>query len=244
MPDFPPHRLSPAETAFFLDVDGTLAEIVPAPQSARVAPPVLDVLDQLWVLSGGALALVSGRSIDQIDQILSPLRLPAVGVHGLERRLADGQVRRADYSEISYDALVALVTDFAQRHTGLQAEPKPGAVALHYRKRPDLAEICLTFMQEQAAADQQLALMKGKMVLELILGRQTKGVAVGNLMQVPPYARRQPFFAGDDVTDEAAFDYVNQHGGISVKIGHGTTCARYHLHNPEALRRYLKTILD
>jgi len=244
MPVLPPRNLSPAETAFFLDVDGTLAEIVPDPQNARVAPHMLGILDQLRVVSGGALALVSGRSIDQIDQILSPLRLPAVGVHGLERRLADGRVMRADYSESSYDALVASVTDFAQRHAGLQAEPKPGAVALHYRKRPDLAETCLTFMQEQAIADRQMALIKGTMVFELILGRQTKGVAVENLMQVPPYAGRQPFFAGDDVTDEAAFDYVNQQGGISVKIGQGATCARYHLHNPEALGRYLKTLLD
>ncbi|MFN3661886.1 trehalose-phosphatase [Yoonia sp.] len=240
----PPHDLRAAQTAFFLDVDGTLAEIVTDPQSARVARPVLDILDRLYAQSGGALALISGRSIDQIDRILSPLRLPAVGVHGLERRLGEDFVTRAEYSEATYADLVASVTEFAQSRPGLQAEPKPGAIALHFRNRPELADTCQQFMREQAAADQQITLMTGKMVLELILGRQTKGDAVASLMQALPFAGRLAFFAGDDVTDESAFRYVNQQDGVSLKIGDGVTCARHRLQDPGAFAHYLGKLVD
>lgn len=218
--------LAPARTAFFLDVDGTLAEIVADPQQARVAPPVRDVLYRLALRTGDALALVSGRSLAQIDRMLAPLILPAVGVHGLERRLQDGVVTRFDYDAQAHAGLVAAVADFAARHDGLEPDPKPGAVALHYRKRPALAAQCHAFMQGLCDADPALSLLSGKMVLELIYGRQTKGEAVQSLMRQPPFAGRIPFFAGDDVTDETGFAAVNRMGGLSVKVGEGATSAR------------------
>jgi trehalose 6-phosphate phosphatase len=237
-----PPVVAPAQTAFFFDVDGTLAEIVTDPAKARVAPPVLAVLDRLAALAGGALALVSGRSVAQIDNILDPLVLPAVGVHGLEKRLADGQVTRDTFDAQSHAALARAVAEFADSHTGLQAEPKPGAVALHFRNRPDLADACALFMQDQSARDPQLTLLTGKMVLELVLGRQSKGSAVASLMTAAPYAGRRPFFAGDDVTDETAFARVNALGGISVKVGAGATCALYRVPDHAALVAYLGTL--
>jgi trehalose 6-phosphate phosphatase len=211
-----PPVVAPAQTAFFFDVDGTLA--------------------------GGALALVSGRSVAQIDNILDPLVLPAVGVHGLEKRLADGRVTRDTFDAQSHAALARAVAEFADSHTGLQAEPKPGAVALHFRNRPDLADACALFMQDQSARDPQLTLLTGKMVLELVLGRQSKGSAVASLMTAAPYAGRRPFFAGDDVTDETAFARVNALGGISVKVGAGATCALYRVPDHAALVAYLGTL--
>ncbi|MDX5403776.1 MAG: hypothetical protein LPJ93_15420, partial [Rhodobacterales bacterium] len=109
----------------------------------------------------------------------------------------------------------------------------------HFRNRPDLEATCAAFMQAQADADSRLALLEGKMVRELIFGGQTKGDAVARLMTQPPFAGRDAFFAGDDVTDEAAFRRVNMMGGISIKIGTGATSARYRLPDPEGLIAYL-----
>ncbi len=240
----PPAQLRPEDTAFFLDVDGTLAEIVADPAQARVAPDVQKVLEALLQRSGGAVALISGRSVEMIDRILSPLKMPAVGVHGLEMRLGDAPSHCAAFDETAHKALVASVTGFAERHDGLRAEPKPGAVALHYRARSDLADDCLRFVQELTRADPHLKLLKGKMVLELIFGTMTKGDAITGLLERAPFAGRRAFYAGDDVTDEAAFDRVNALGGVSVKIGAGDSCARYRLSDPAALIGYIASLVD
>lgn len=240
----PPAAISPHHTAFFLDVDGTIADIVQIPQDARVSPQSLTILERLAAVSDGAVALISGRDITQLDKILHPLRLPAVGVHGLEWRLADGPITRLDFDAQAHDDLVQRINRFASAETGLHCEPKPGSVALHFRNRPDLEEVCQTFMHSQARADARLALLEGKMVVELIFGGQTKGDAVARLMEQPPFAGRSPFFAGDDVTDEAAFRHVNALGGVSIKIGAGPSSAQYRLSSPDALIDYLAGIMD
>lgn len=243
-PNPPITGVSPAQTAFFLDVDGTVTGIVADPQQARVGPVALEVLDKLSELSGGALALISGRSIDQLDRMLSPLRLPLVGVHGLERRLTDGQLVRLDHDAQAHGELVAVVEEFAARYPGVKAEPKPGAVALHFRQRPELEPECTAFMQAQTDGEQRLSLLHGKMVAELLFGGQTKGDAVAALMENSPFLGRRAFFAGDDVTDEAGFRRVNALDGITVKIGDGDTCASYRLPDPDALVAYLSRIAE
>lgn len=239
----PTTGISLGQTAFFLDVDGTVTGIVADPQQARVGPAALEVLDKLSNLSGGAVALISGRSIDQLDRMLSPLRLPVVGVHGLERRMADGQLVRLEHDAQAHGELVALVEEFAARYPCVKAEPKPGAVALHFRQRPELQAECTAFMQAQTDG-QRLSLLHGKMVAELIFGGQTKGDAVASLMQNAPFKGRRAFFAGDDVTDEAGFRRVNALDGITVKIGEGDTCANYRLPDPDALVAYLSRIAE
>jgi len=240
----PPAAISPHHMAFFLDVDGTIADIVPIPQDARVSHQSLTVLERLATASDGAVALISGRDITQLDKMLHPLRLPAVGVHGLEWRLADGPITRLSFDAQAHEDLVHRINRFAAAETGLHCEPKPGSVALHFRNRPDLAETCQAFMQAQARADARLALLEGKMVVELIFGAQTKGDAVARLMEQPPFVGRAPLFAGDDVTDEAAFRHVNALGGVSIKIGTGPSSAQYRLQGPDALIDYLAGMLD
>ncbi len=171
------------------------------PSQARVKPDVLDLLEKLHAASGGALALISGRSIAQIDRITYPLRLPAAGVHGLEWRLADGHLTRADFDEQAHADLVAEIGRFASNQPGLRVEAKPGSVALHFRNRPELADACLQFMQKQAARDRRVSLRRGKMVLELVFGARTKADAIAGFMDVRPFPGRRPFYAGDDVTD-------------------------------------------
>jgi trehalose 6-phosphate phosphatase len=221
-----------------------LAEIVNDPAAARVAPEVQDILARLLTQAGGALAVISGRSIAQIDQILYPLHLPAAGVHGLEERITGGHVNRLAFDGCAHVELVATVNRFTSTHDGLRAEPKPGAVALHYRERPDLAQDCLQFMKAQTLRDPRLTLLTGKMVAELIFGRKSKGEAVAGMMQAAPFAGRRAVYAGDDVTDEAAFQVVNRMGGISIKIGTGQTCATYRLPDPAALAGYLAALTE
>lgn len=236
--------LSPAKTAFFLDVDGTLAEIVSDPRQARVSPEVLSVLDALDAAADGAVALISGRSIAQLDQMLAPLRLPCVGVHGLEQRGPDGRITRAAVDDMALARLTTATGRFAEATPGLLAEVKPGSVALHFRNRPQMASACLHFMEKQAARNPDFFLITGKMVTELKCGPQNKGDAIAGLMTGKPFAGRRAFFAGDDVTDEAGFSKVNAMDGVSVKVGAGQTCAQFRLADPAAVARYLAGLTD
>lgn len=238
----PPPALPPATTAFFLDVDGTLSEIVSDPRQARVAPGVRETLVALRDAAGGALALVSGRSIAQLDAMLHPLELPLAGVHGLERRDIEGRITRMTIDTAAHKRLVATIDAFAQARPGLQSEEKPGSVALHFRNRPELASDCLTFMHEQQARDSRLALVEGKMVAELKFGTRDKRQAIADFMTEAPFKGRRAFFAGDDITDEAGFAGVNAQNGISVKIGSGNTAARYRLKDPAALAEWLAAL--
>lgn len=239
----PPPRLAPGRTAFFLDVDGTLAEIVSDPARASVPAPLRETLAVLARLAGGALALVSGRSIAQLDAMLHPLVLPLAGVHGLERRDIGGTITRLEIDTAAHQSLAATITAFARTRPGLQAEEKPGSVALHFRNRPELAAECRAFMADQRARDSRLTLVEGKMVAELKFGTRDKRQAIADFMTEAPFRGRRPFFAGDDITDEAGFAGVNAAGGVSVKIGSGPSAADHRLADPAALARWLENVI-
>ena len=239
---FTPHGLAPARTAFFLDFDGTLARIVPDPAQAAVGPDVLAALRQLAQAAGGAVAVVSGRSIAQLDRMLHPLRLPAAGVHGLERRDAGGRVSKTPFDAALHHRLAAAVGAFVGGRPGLLAEVKPGSVALHYRKRPETEMDCLAFAIEAARAEPRIRIMPGKKVVEMKLGPRTKGDAIADFMAEPPFAGRLPFFAGDDVTDEAGFAVVNAMGGVSLKVGPGETQARHRIEGIAAFTTWLEQL--
>lgn len=240
----PPPILSPRGTAFFLDLDGTLAEIVSDPLEARVAQETLDVLARLQDATRGAVAVVSGRSLVQLETMLHPLRLPMAGAHGAELRNGEGVVRRAEVDSDLLADIVSAVVEFTSLQRGLLAEAKSGSVALHYRKRPELETICRDFARELAKRDRRIRLLPGKMVIELTLAQLTKGDAIAEFMAQPPFAGRLPFFAGDDVTDEAGFGIVNGMLGVTVKVGAGATSANYRLASVRDVTRYLAQVLD
>ncbi|MEO3385886.1 trehalose-phosphatase [Mesorhizobium sp. CAU 1741] len=220
---FPPIDIR--RTAFFLDFDGTLAEIVDDPDKAAISEANFAALQKLAEAADDAVAVVSGRSIAQLDRLLHPLRLPLAGVHGLERRTADGRLVNAPIDEDAQRTLQAGVKTFADANPGLLAEAKPGSVALHYRMRPDLAAECARLADELARHDPRIEVVAGKMVFEIKLGALTKGDAISAFMEESPFRGRVPFFAGDDVTDETGFKVVNAMGGISLKVGSGKTFA-------------------
>ena len=224
--------------ALFFDVDGTLLDIRPEPRDVVSDGHLLGLLQRLSVRCQGALALVSGRSLADIDRIFSPLKLTAVGLHGAEIRDASGAERRADPRIM--DHARKPLRDFVAAHEGLMLEDKGATLAVHYRKRPDLGAETLKFLLRFSPAD-GLAVQEGKFVVELKPGLYDKGTAIAELMRAPPFAGRTPIFFGDDLTDEAGFACVNGAGGLSVRIGSAEvrTQAQQVLLDPEALRALL-----
>jgi trehalose 6-phosphate phosphatase len=225
--------------AFFFDFDGTLAPIVDDPEQVRVSGAALDALGSLYDISGGALAIVSGRPIADLDRFLSPLKLPLSGVHGLESRDATGRVHRGGYDRAALRHLADKISAFAENRSGLVVEEKPGSVALHYRQAPDLGHSALQLASELAAAIPGAKLMRGKMVVELRLGGRSKADAVSDFMAAAPFHGRKPLFAGDDVTDEDAIALVEAMGGTGVKIGSQETAASLMAPDRDAFEKWL-----
>lgn len=224
--------LSPA-CALFLDFDGTLVEIAPEPGAVVVPSSLVPTLAALQQYLGGAMAVVSGRPIREIDQFLHPLHLPVAGVHGAERRAADGAVDLLPPHPL--DAVERAASALVTRHPELLMEHKDRSIAVHYRQAPQLEQLCLDAMQEAVERSPGLVLLRGKMVVEAKPGGASKGSAIEAFLREGPFAGRLPVFVGDDVTDEAGFAAVQRMGGLGVKVGEGPTVAWQRLPNPGAL---------
>jgi trehalose 6-phosphate phosphatase len=237
-----PLDLEPQSTALFLDCDGTLAPIVDHPADARVPEPVLADVAALHELSGGALAIVSGRSIEQLDALFHPHVLPVSGIHGIERRDAEGNLHRPELDDGAISILHAHLAAFVAVNEGLVLETKSASIALHWRMRPDLEEQCKDLALVLAGAYPQFHLQHGKAVAELRLGKGGKGSAILEFLGEPPFARRTPVFAGDDVTDEDGFAAIAPLAGLSIRIGPGDTLARHRCPSPEAFYAWLRRL--
>ncbi len=219
--------LSPGTLAVLLDFDGTLVSIADRPGGVILKQHTAESLTRLEAKLGGAVAIVSGRPIDEIDRIFAPRRFAVAGIHGLERRDSDGRRHEAPYDRGSLDRIARALEAAVGEEPGLLLERKPGSVALHYRRRPELAERCREAAACAAEGHEDAQVLAGKMVVEVKLGRRTKADAVRDFMAEAPFAGRRPLYAGDDVTDEDAFRAVAGLGGISIKIGCEDTAARY-----------------
>ena len=231
--------------AFFLDFDGTLIDIAVTPESVAATPAEIGLLGALHRATGGALALISGRSIARMDELLSPLVLPAAGQHGAERRDAQGRRHRYRFPAQALRPVAGGIRNFAARHRGLVFEDKGASVALHYRLAPELASAAFEAVREAAEPlGDAVEVQGGKMVVELKPAGCDKGRAIESFMQEPPFAGRVPVFIGDDLTDEYGFRVVNRLGGHSVKVGEGESAARYCLENPAATRAWLAGWLE
>jgi trehalose 6-phosphate phosphatase len=223
--------------AIFLDLDGTIVELVEHPDAVRVETSTLQLLETLRDKSGGALAVISGREIASIDLLLRPLVLPVAGVHGLERRDAAGSVFRHETSDIR--PVTFILEKVIGEESGVIIEQKPGAVALHYRLRPDLERRCCEIVEEVVGRRPDLRLVHGKMVFEILQKGADKGSVIEAFLSEPPFLGRKPIFAGDDVTDESGFSAVNALGGISIKVGASRTTARFRVRDIGELHDWL-----
>jgi trehalose 6-phosphate phosphatase len=230
--------LSDAEqdVALLLDFDGTLVEIAPLPDSVNLDRRIPAALEALRNSLGGALALVSGRPISFLDQILAPHQFDAAGLHGAQIRMA-GEIRSQSQVPGSMREATRELVRFANSQVGIIVEDKRISVAVHWRLAPHLQDEALALMRAIALRmGPEVRLQEGKSVAELVPAGASKGGAIAWLMSQPPYAGRTPVFIGDDVTDEAGFEAVNAMGGLSIRIGEGDTCATRRLASPTALR--------
>lgn len=239
----PRDNLPPAPSvgwAFFLDVDGTLIDIADTPDDVQVDTVLLDLIERLYRSSGGAVALVSGRSISDIEHHLGALRLPLAGQHGLERRDAAGRLWIHAAPPDAKCAIKETLLPVLVRHPGLLLEDKGLTLALHYRMVPHLAAYAHRIMSRLVSlAGKDLEVQRGKLVVEIKPAGIDKGTAVAEYLGEPPFHMRRPVFIGDDLNDEHGFAEVNKLGGVSIKVGKGVSCARYRLPDVAAVRRWL-----
>ncbi|MEC5319834.1 trehalose-phosphatase [Brenneria populi subsp. brevivirga] len=229
--------------AFFFDVDGTLAEIQPQPDAVTLPPAVRANLRALSAACGGALALVSGRPIEQIDRLAAPLKLPLAGVHGAERRDGMGNLQRVELpTEVAASLRQTLEHEMAAM-PGALLEAKGAAFALHYRQAMPYRQRILRLAASAAARFPQLTLQPGKCVVEIKPRATDKGAAINAFMRETPFCGRTPVFVGDDLTDESGFLAVNAVRGISIKVGEGSSHARYRLSRVADVHRWLEQLL-
>ncbi len=236
----PPHL--PRRCALFLDFDGTLAPIAPRPQDVKVPEWVVPTLGRLQSQLQGALAIVSGRPLATLDSLLRPLRLPAAGVHGVERRLADRRVRV--HAAVLPDAARRTAQALAAQHPGVLVEFKPGGLAVHYRAVPEAAAACDAALVQALAGVDGWELMHGHCVAEVKQRRVSKAAAVRAFLAEGVFAGRVPVFVGDDSTDETGIAVARALGGLGVKVGSGPSDAQHRLADPEAVGRWLRASLD
>jgi len=229
-----------SDCALFLDIDGTLLTHAETPDAVYVDDALRELLERLQRFCGGALALVSGRAVADVDALFEPLVLPVAGQHGVERRDLSGHIQRLPFPEEHLRQVAQRFAAFKARHPGVVFEDKGHSLALHFRLAPQLEREVRTLV-EHAVADLggDFELQAGKMVVELKPGGHDKGSAVEAYMAEPPFAGRKPVFIGDDLTDEYGFATAQRLGGHAVKVGEGETVADWRLPDVGAVRNWL-----
>ncbi len=226
-----------ADWAWFLDVDGTLIHIAATPSGISIPAAVPALLTALSARYGGAVALVSGRTVENLHRLMAPYRPAAAGLHGLERVPADGRVVRPEVAA-GLDEIRADLSAIAGG--GILLEDKGLALAVHYRQAPDREAEVLDAVTRAAITHSGFRMQAGKMVAEIGPAGFDKGAAVRAFMDEPPFQGRLPVFIGDDVTDEYGFEAVNALGGISVLVGPARpSAARYRLSDVEECLAWL-----
>lgn len=226
-----------------MDLDGTLLELIDRPDHVRADAQLQALLLDVQTYLAGRMAIVSGRSLAQLDRILGPLaeRLALSGSHGSEYRW-DGKESRPERPHTLAIATTEMQR-FAQVHEDVLLEEKSFGVALHYRMAPELEAEATRLAQELAHAH-GLYLQEGKMMVELRPAGHDKGRAIAHMMEHSPLSGAFPVFAGDDVTDEAGFETVVQQHGYGVLVGRQRpSAAHYYLPHPQAVRDWLKESL-
>lgn len=227
--------------ALFLDVDGTILDIAESPEEVCVPDELRGALESLHERLGGALALISGRTVDNLDRLFAPLRLPASGGHGVQWRACPGAVLHSETAASLAAPIRERLHSLARDHAGILAEDKGCSIALHYRAAPAagqaLASALRGLLSEPEAAG--LRLLPGKMVFEVLAHACDKAQAIRRLLAQPPFVGRRPLFIGDDVTDEPALVMVSELGGLALSVGQLLPGARAAFADPAAVRAAL-----
>lgn len=226
-------------SALFLDIDGTLLDMARTPEAVAVPDELKATLERLCEALAGAVAFVSGRSLAAIDRLFAPLKLPAVGCHGVEIRGAAGglQTLAPPVGGAVRDWLLKL----AEGHPGTFVEDKNYTLALHYRLAPEARPALEKALEEGHALFDaaNLTLQHGKAVIEAKPAGIDKGVGVRTLLREPPFHGRTAIFGGDDTTDMDVFHILPELGGKSFSVGRRFEGVDYHFSSPRAVRQWL-----
>ncbi len=232
------------ECCLFLDIDGTLLDIAPTPDSVQVDEALRSLLRRLGYACNGALALISGRTISNIDDLFAPLLLPAAGVHGNERRDARGYWHHEAVRGPAFEEFRERMSAALAPLAGILVEDKGCGVALHYRLVPNMhAPLRKAIERLTPWLPETHAILEGDEVIEIKPVAHDKGTAIDAFMREAPFARRYPIFIGDDLTDRDGFEAVRKWGGLAIAVG-SNVHADEHLDNPRAVRRWLSTFLE
>jgi len=248
----PSHRRQPSgptlpepatDWALFLDLDGTLVDIADTPDAVAIDPRLPPLLGRLARGMRGALAIVSGRRLEDIDRILAPCRLPAAALHGLVRRDAHGRLVTAAVDRALLEPARGALRHFADVNPGVVIEDKGLAIALHFRLAPTREPAVRSAVAAVVAQlRERVRVQEGKMVLEIRAAGADKGGAVEAFMAEAPFRGRTPVYIGDDLTDEDGFAAVNRLGGRSIKVGGEASAAGWRIASVAALRDWLEEL--
>ncbi|MBB5049561.1 trehalose 6-phosphate phosphatase [Rhodopseudomonas rhenobacensis] len=235
-----------ADCAILLDIDGTLLDLAPTPREVWVPPGLEATLTGLHARTGGAMALVSGRSLNDIDLIFAPVRFPGVGGHGAEMRLTgDGELMPTQAPPLDKD-LKGRLAAIAKLSPGILLEDKGYSLALHYRLAPHaekaIYEAVALIRAELPSAP--IEVLPGKSVCEIKHAGFTKATGVLDLMQHAPFQGRRPVFIGDDVTDETVFAIMPDLQGFAFSVGRHSRGVAGHFEQPRDVRAWLASLLQ
>jgi len=230
--------------ALLLDVDGTIVDMANTPGSVTVSDSLRASLRELHKRCDGALALVSGRLIGDIDHLFTPLRLPAIGGHGAEMRPSADSPIHARTADAVGEGLRKLVTEAAAVDPRVIVENKTSSLAVHYRLAPHMEQPLKTKIAALIArlGMRDLEILHGKAVIEIKSTHFSKGVAVRELMQIPPFRHRKPVFLGDDTTDETVFEILPPLGGLGYSVERNMRGANGMFGSPHDVRDWLSSL--
>jgi len=234
------------EYAILLDIDGTLLDLAPTPREVWVPPGLAETLGKLHDRTSGALALVSGRSLNDIDLIFAPEQFPAVGGHGAEMRISADREAVATHAPPMDKELKRRLAAIARLSPGILLEDKGYSLALHYRLAPH-AEKAIYAAVSLIRADlpnAPIEVLPGKCVCEIKQSGFDKATGVRELMTHEPFRGRRPIFIGDDVTDESVFAIVPDLGGLAFSVGRRAQGVTDHFDEPRDVRAWLARLTD
>ncbi len=230
--------------AILLDIDGTLLDLARTPREVWVPPGLAATLHALHGRTKGALALVSGRSLNDIDLIFAPDRFPGVGGHGAEMRLSTESEAVATHAPPLDPELKRRLAAIARLSPGILLEDKGYSLALHYRLAPH-AERAIYEAVSLIRADLPSAaieVLPGKCVCEIKQAGFDKASGVREVMRHEPFSGRRPIFIGDDVTDESVFAIMPELGGLAFSVGRHAAGVAGHFDEPRDVRSWLKCL--
>ena len=228
-----------SESCLFLDVDGTLVDLAPTPDAVAVENSLRDLLRELERRCNGAVALITGRTIADVDELFDPLFLAVAGVHGCERRTSTGDRLRPAFLDPRFPEFREKLREAVSRMPALLFEDKDCAIALHYRRAPQLeAPLRGLLARMKSSLPDSYELLEGDEVFEFKPTSHDKASAIEAFMQEPPFAGRVPVFIGDDLTDQDGFAAVRRHGGLAIAVGDRVN-ASWRLSDTQHVRRWL-----